>query len=119
MLQGNNADGTRNPGYPVLLDVTNYIDYLIVNLWGGNWDWPWKNWWAGRDRSPESTGFKFYTWDYENTTGNNLDRSPLNKNAAKQLLLRRRAPSVPCGAIPSIGCSLPTVCIAFSSTAAC
>jgi len=80
-LQGNNADGTRNPGYPVLLDVTNYIDYLIVNLWGGNWDWPWKNWWAGRDRSSESTGFKFYTWDYENTIGNNLDRSPLNKNA--------------------------------------
>jgi len=80
-LQGNHADGTRDPGRPVLLDVTNYIDYLIVNVWGGNWDWPWKNWWAGRDRSPASTGFKFYTWDYENTIGNNLGRSPLNKNA--------------------------------------
>ncbi len=80
-LQGNNPDGTRNPDYPVLLDVTNYIDYLIVNVWGGNWDWPWKNWWAGRDRSSESTGFKFYCWDYENTIGNNLGRSPLNKNA--------------------------------------
>jgi hypothetical protein len=80
-LQGNNPDGTRNPDYPHLLDVPNYIDYLIVNLWGGNWDWPWKNWWAGRDRSPASTGFKFYCWDYENTMGNNRDRSPLNKNA--------------------------------------
>ncbi|MBW7990324.1 MAG: hypothetical protein FVQ84_09965 [Planctomycetes bacterium] len=80
-LQGNNPDGTTNPSYPNLLDVTNYVDYLIVNLWGGNWDWPWKNWWAGRDRSDDSTGFKFYCWDYENTIGNNLGRSPLNKNA--------------------------------------
>jgi len=80
-LQGNNPDGTLNPAYPNLLDVTNYIDYIIVNLWGGNWDWPWKNWWAGRDRSVNSTGFKFYCWDYENTMGNNLGRSPLNKNA--------------------------------------
>jgi len=80
-LKGNNPDGTPNPAYSNLLDVTNYIDYLIVNLWGGNWDWPWKNWWAGRERSDNSTGFKFYCWDYENTIGNNLDRSPLNKNA--------------------------------------
>jgi len=80
-LQGNNPDGMPNPAYPNLLDVTNYIDYLIVNLWGGNWDWPWKNWWAGRERSDNSTGFKFYCWDYENTIGNNLGRSPLDKNA--------------------------------------
>jgi hypothetical protein len=80
-LQGRNPDGTPNPSYPNLLDVTNYIDYLIVNLWAGNWDWPWKNWWAGRDRSANSTGFKFYCWDFENTMGNNRDRSPLDKNA--------------------------------------
>lgn len=80
-IQGNNPDGSRNPSYPCLLDVTNYVDYLIVNLWGGNWDWPWKNWWACRDRTPDSTGFKFFCWDYENTMGNNRDRSPLNKNA--------------------------------------
>lgn len=80
-LQGNNPDGTRNPTYPCLLDVDNYIDYLIVNIWGGNWDWPWKNWYAARKRTADSTGFKFFCWDYENTMGNNLARSPLNKNA--------------------------------------
>ncbi len=80
-LQGNNPDGTPNTDYPHLMDVPNYIDYLIVNIWGGNWDWPWKNWYAARDRSDNSTGFKFYCWDYENTIGNNLDRSPLYKNA--------------------------------------
>ena len=82
-LQGNRPDGTPDPDIPHLLDVPNYIDYLIVNLWGGNWDWPWKNWWAARDRSPGSTGFKFYCWDYENTMGNNRGRSPLNKNALR------------------------------------
>jgi len=80
-LQAKDPDGTPNSAYPHLLDVPNYVDYLIVNVWGGNWDWPWKNWWAGRDRTDESTGFKFYNWDYENTMGNNLGRSPLNKNA--------------------------------------
>ncbi len=80
-LQGNNPDGIRNPAYPNLLDVQNYIDYLIVNIWAGNWDWPWKNYWIGRDRSQNSTGFKFYNWDCENIMGNNLDRSPLHKNA--------------------------------------
>jgi hypothetical protein len=80
-LQGKNPDGTPNASCPHLLDVQNYIDYLIVSLWGGNWDWPWKNWWAGRERSDNSTGFKFYCWDYENTIGNNLGRSPLSKNA--------------------------------------
>lgn len=80
-IQGNDPDGTRNPAYPRLLDVPNYIDYLIVNIWGGNWDWPWKNWYAARDRTAGSTGFKFYCWDCENTMGNSLGRSPLDKNA--------------------------------------
>jgi len=80
-LQGRNPDGTQNPDYPHLLDVVNYVDYLIVNLWGGNWDWPRKNYWAGRERTGDSTGFKFYCWDYENTMGNNLFRSPLGMNA--------------------------------------
>ncbi len=80
-LQGRNPDGSPNPAYPVLLNVTNYVDYLIVNLWGGNWDWPWKNWYAARNRTADSTGYMFFCWDYENTMGNNRDRSPLNKNA--------------------------------------
>jgi len=80
-LQGNNPDGTPNPAYPDYLDVENYVDYLTINVWGGNWDWPWKNWWAGRYQLEDSTGFKFYNWDFENTMGNNLGRSPLNKNA--------------------------------------
>ncbi|NQV31946.1 MAG: CotH kinase family protein, partial [Phycisphaeraceae bacterium] len=64
-LQGNHPDGSPNPEMPHLLDVPNYIDYLIVNYWGGNWDWPWNNYWLARKRTADSTGFKFYCWDAE------------------------------------------------------
>lgn len=75
---GNNPNGTRNPDFPVYLDRFNYIDYMIANIWGGNWDWPNKNFWFGRLRTTNSTGFKFYMWDFENTMGNDRARSPLN-----------------------------------------
>jgi hypothetical protein len=77
-LQGNNPDGSRNPAFPVLLDRLNYIDYMIANIWGGNWDWPNKNFWFGRLRTTNSTGFKHYMWDFENTMGNDRARSPVN-----------------------------------------
>lgn len=64
-ILGNNPDGTRNPAYPVYLDADNYIDYMIVNLYGGNSDWPHKNYYMARDRSADSTGFKFFMWDSE------------------------------------------------------
>ncbi|HUF60955.1 MAG TPA: CotH kinase family protein [Verrucomicrobiales bacterium] len=77
-IQGNDPDGLRNPDYPVLFDEVNYIDYMILNIWGGNWDWPNKNFWFGRLDTEDSAGFKFYTWDFENTMGNDRGRSPLN-----------------------------------------
>ena len=67
-LQGNNPDGTRNPEYEDLLDVGNMIDYLILNFYVGNADWPGRNWWAGRDRD-NGDGFKFYPWDTETALG--------------------------------------------------
>ena len=77
-LQGRNPDGTVNPAYPCLLDLPNYVDYLIVNYWGGNWDWPWNNYWLGRNRTAASTGFKFYCWDAEDVML--TSRSPLTWN---------------------------------------
>lgn len=66
---GLNPDGTNNPAYATYLDAENYIDYLLVNFYVGNSDWPHRNWWAVRDRSDESTGFKFITWDAEASLG--------------------------------------------------
>ena len=64
-LMGNRADGTRDPELEVLLDVDNLIDYMILHIAIGADDWPNHNWWAGRRRGPESTGFKFFAWDQE------------------------------------------------------
>jgi hypothetical protein len=64
-IQGNNADGTKNPAYTDLLDVDNHIDYMFSNLWGGTGDWPWHNWYTGCLRPPNATGFKFLNWDSE------------------------------------------------------
>ncbi|MFO0916591.1 MAG: lamin tail domain-containing protein [Pirellulales bacterium] len=62
---GQNPDGSDNPDWENYLDVDNYIDYLIVNFYGGNGDWPFKNYYMARRRGPESTGFQFFVWDYE------------------------------------------------------
>jgi hypothetical protein len=63
-VQGNNPDGTRNPAYKDYIDVDNYIDYLIVNFFVGNTDWPHKNWFAAMNRV-DTSGFKFFCWDTE------------------------------------------------------
>jgi hypothetical protein len=64
-IQGNNPDGTRNPAFPVYLDVDNLIDYMILHIYSGAEDWPHHNWWGARRRGPESQGFKFFVWDQE------------------------------------------------------
>jgi len=55
------------------LDVDSLIDYMILNIYGGNTDWPHHNWYAGRRRNPAGT-FKFFNWDAEHVlkgTGDN------------------------------------------------
>lgn len=64
-LLGCNADGSRNPSYPVYLDVTNLVDYCLLHVFAGADDWPDHNWWAARRRGPASEGFRFFTWDQE------------------------------------------------------
>ncbi len=63
--QGLNADGSDNPQAPRYLDPVNYSDYLIANYYGGNADWPFKNYYLGRENSADSDGFKFFVWDAE------------------------------------------------------
>ncbi len=74
-IQGNNLDGTNNPDYETYLDVDNYIDYLLVNFYVGNQDWPQRNWYASRRRGSESTGYKFHIWDAETSLGLNSNAS--------------------------------------------
>jgi hypothetical protein len=66
---GLNPDGTENPSFATYLDAINYADYLLVNFYGGNNDWPQRNWFAARRRVPDSQGFVFHMWDAEWTLG--------------------------------------------------
>ncbi len=69
-VQGRNADGTPNPAFPVMIDMPNFIDYMILHIFAGARDWPVHNWWAGRRRGTFSEGFRFYVWDQEITNIN-------------------------------------------------
>ncbi|MFP6877189.1 MAG: lamin tail domain-containing protein [Roseibacillus sp.] len=56
-----------------VLDLDNFIDYLITNVYGGTGDWPHNNWRAARERVAGAK-FRFYAWDAEWSFGN-LGRS--------------------------------------------
>jgi hypothetical protein len=84
-VQGNNPDGTRNPAYEHLLNVPSLIDYMILNLYIGNSDWPARNWWVGRDRNG-GDGFHFYPWDSETAldiAGVSADRTAVADSVAR------------------------------------
>ncbi len=48
-----------------LLDVDAFIDYMLINQYGGNTDWDHHNWYAIRRRGADSEGFRFLCWDSE------------------------------------------------------
>jgi hypothetical protein len=57
-----------------MVDILDFIDYLIIELYCANWDWPNNNWTVSRERSPQGK-FRFHCWDTEGT----LETSNLNK----------------------------------------
>ena len=83
--QGNNGYFSSTYGtttnYVDLLDPTNYIDYMLMNFYIGNTDWPWHNFYAAIDTA-DPTGFKFFSWDAEMSLGmiNGNYSSNLNVN---------------------------------------
>lgn len=82
-VQGNHPDGTRNPAYENLIDVGNMIDYMILNFYVGNSDWPGRNYWVGRDRTG-TEGFQFYPWDSETAlSGVGTDNTGVNSAVAR------------------------------------
>src|SRR6185503_11910953 len=46
------------------LDLVNFVDYCLLNVYCGMGDWPGNNWRAGKDRGPNSI-WRFYIWDGE------------------------------------------------------
>ena len=52
------------------VDVDNLIDFVLVEFYDGNIDWPANNWYAARRRAEGET-FKFFLWDTELSWGFN------------------------------------------------
>lgn len=52
-------------GEEPLLDVDNFIDYMLINQYAGNEDWDYHNWTAIRNRKRADRGFQFLIWDAE------------------------------------------------------
>jgi hypothetical protein len=83
-MQGLNPDGTRNPAYPVQLDLNNLIDYNLINFYGGNLDAALSNFLGNtspnnifmiRNRNGQE-GWRFVEHDAEHTLLNvNEDRT--------------------------------------------
>jgi hypothetical protein len=85
-LLGKNAQGVDDPALEILLDLENYIDYLIMNFYGGNTDRPHKNYYVARQRGPQSTGLKFFSWDAEkilNGGGSDLTTNQTGQTAGE------------------------------------
>ncbi|MHC4487386.1 MAG: FN3 associated domain-containing protein, partial [Planctomycetota bacterium] len=81
-MQGLNSNGTRNPSYPVLLDVDNLIDYMIMVFFDGDRDAPisnflgntrTNNWYGVRNRNGEE-GFRYFVHDAEHIMSRGLTR---------------------------------------------
>ena len=59
------ADNAAYEQLDSLLDIDSFIDYMLINQYGGNTDWDHHNWYAIRRRGLDSEGFRFLCWDTE------------------------------------------------------
>ena len=71
------VDGRWSMANEPLLDIDNFIDYMLINQYCGNNDWDTHNWYAYCQHGPESRGFRFLCWDseqiFEGKEDNRLD----------------------------------------------
>ena len=68
-LQGLDNNGVRDTTLVPLLDVDNFIDYMIINGYAGNTDWDHHNWYAVYNHVQPERGFRFLCWDSEYILG--------------------------------------------------
>jgi hypothetical protein len=78
-------DGTKTAGqkFQILkdnyIDITEYIDYMILNMYGNNNDWDDHNWYAARERAPDGR-WRFFVWDGERVLEDPGENSTITLN---------------------------------------
>ena len=80
------ADDTYYQQLDTLLDIDNFIDYMLINQYAGNTDWDHHNWYAIRRHNTDSgvsEGFRFLCWDSEIILENERE-NVLSKNNGYQ-----------------------------------
>lgn len=78
-IQGKLPDGTSNPAIEPYVNVVNLADFMLLNFYGGNWDWDHHNWVAIRNRIDPFRGFEFFCWDGEHMV-EGVDANILSEN---------------------------------------
>jgi len=59
------ADDASYTAIQEYLEPEPFMDYMILNIYAGNWDWPYHNWYAARSRVDPDIKFEFFVWDAE------------------------------------------------------
>lgn len=59
------------------LDIPNFVNYMLMNFYVGNTDWPYHNWTAARHRVAGG-GLHFFSWDAEWVLGIGSDINTIN-----------------------------------------
>ena len=72
-----------------LLDLDNYIDYMLINYYIGNNDWDSNNWRCARSRKSPRNGFVYFVWDAEDAfTDVNINRVSLKSGHPTQMMAK-------------------------------
>lgn len=82
-LEGKDSDGNRDESLAPMLDIDAFIDYMLINFYGGNTDWDHHNWYAFRSNKDPEHGFRFMCWDTELIFGNVNENVTGKKNSGK------------------------------------
>jgi hypothetical protein len=70
---------TRYQQFEQMLDIPDFVDYVIAQLYSQNTDWPINNWTAARERR-QGAKWRFYLWDAEGAFRSHPDPWTPNSN---------------------------------------
>ncbi len=73
------ADPVNYQAVADLLDIDEFIDYMLLNIYGGNTDWAHHNWYASYNRVDPDGRWRFHSWDAEHVL-TSLSTDVTNKN---------------------------------------